>query len=177
VAEGVNVRMMVQDALAAMEPPLTQVPVPALAKFVGFVPVMVKNGVESTSGAVPVFETVIVKGALVVPCNWFPKAPGDGERPITGKVPVPLSAADPLAVPKMFKAAVRLPVAPGVKVSVIVQEPLTAILPPLRQVPAVRAKSAALSPVTVKKGVAKTSVAVPMFETVIVKGALGVLTS
>lgn len=68
VAEGVKVRMMVQDEDAAIEPAFTQVP-PLRAKFVGLVPVMVKKGVASTSAAVPVLETVIVKGALVVPCN------------------------------------------------------------------------------------------------------------
>ena len=68
VAEGVKVRMMVQEPPAAIEPPLAQVP-PLRAKFVGLLPVRVKNGVARTSGAVPVLETVIVKGALVVPCN------------------------------------------------------------------------------------------------------------
>jgi len=68
VAEGVKVRMTVQEALAAIEPPLAHVP-PDRAKLVGLVPVMVKNGVARTSVPVPVFETVTVNGELVVPCN------------------------------------------------------------------------------------------------------------
>ena len=68
VTEGVNVRMIVQDDDAAIEPPFAQVP-PDRAKFVGFVPVMVKNGVASTSAALPVFDTVIVNPPLVVPCS------------------------------------------------------------------------------------------------------------
>jgi hypothetical protein len=173
VAEGVKVRMMVQDALAAMEPALTQVP-PLRAKFVGLVPVMVKKGVARTSAAVPVLETVIVKGPLVVPCNWLPKAPGDGDRPIIGKVPVPVKASDPLTVPEIFKIPDRLPVAVGVKVKITVHEPLTAIVPPLTHVPPLRAKSPEFVPVSVKNGVARTSDAVPLFETVTVIGALAV---
>lgn len=90
---------------------------------------------------------------------------------------MPLKAAEPLTVPKMFKAAARPPVPAGVKVSVTVHEPLTAIVPPFAQVPAVRTNSAAFGPVKVKNGVAKTSDAFPVFETVIVSGALVVFTS
>ena len=42
VVDGVKVSFTVQEALAGMVPPLTQVPVPALAKLVGFVPPIVK---------------------------------------------------------------------------------------------------------------------------------------
>ena len=67
LAEGVKVRMMVQVPEAAMVPPLTQFPPPALAKLVALAPVMVKKGVDSVSVAVPTLVTVIVSGALVVP--------------------------------------------------------------------------------------------------------------
>ncbi len=177
MAEGVKVKMMVQDAEAAIEPPLAHVPVPVFEKFVGFVPVMVKNGVARTSGAVPVLETVIVNPPLVVPCNWFPKAPGEGDSPIIGKVPMPLRASEALTVPKMFKIPLRLPVPVGVNVRITVHDPLTAIVPALTQVPPVRAKSAALPPVSVKNGVARTSDALPVFETVMVIGELVVFCS
>jgi len=42
VADGVNVRLIVQEELAATVPPFAHVPVPAFAKFVLFVPVIVK---------------------------------------------------------------------------------------------------------------------------------------
>ena len=41
-AEGVKTRLTVQDELAAMVPALTHVPVPALVKSLGLVPVIVK---------------------------------------------------------------------------------------------------------------------------------------
>ena len=65
-AAGVNVKRIVQEALAAMVPASAHVP-PLRAKSAGFVPVMVKNGVERVSAPVPVFETVTVTGALVPP--------------------------------------------------------------------------------------------------------------
>jgi hypothetical protein len=60
--------MMVQEALGAIVPALTQVP-PLRAKFEALVPVIVKKGVARVSVPVPEFETVTVKGALVVPCS------------------------------------------------------------------------------------------------------------
>jgi len=60
--------MTVQEELAAMVPPLAQVPVNELAKFVPFVPPITKYGVLKTSGAVPVLVTVIVNGGPVVAC-------------------------------------------------------------------------------------------------------------
>lgn len=68
VAEGVKVRMMVQEADGAIVPALTQVP-PLCAKFEALVPVIVKNGVPRVSVPVPVLETVTVRPPLVVPCN------------------------------------------------------------------------------------------------------------
>jgi len=171
VADGVNVSRIVQEELAAIEPALTHVP-PLRAKLVGFVPVMVKKGVAKTSAAVPVFDTVTVKGALVLPWSWFPKAAGLGDRPMTGSVPVPVRASEPFAVPDIFKVPVRLPVPAGVKVRMTVQVPETAIVAPLAQVPPVRAKSVELAPVSVKNGVLSTSEAVPIFDTVMVSGAV-----
>jgi len=65
VADGVKVSKIVHDALAAIVPAFVHVP-PLRAKFAAFVPVIVKNGVERVSVAVPVFDTVTVKGELVV---------------------------------------------------------------------------------------------------------------
>lgn len=65
-AAGVNVKIMVQEELAAIVPAFAHVP-PDRAKSAALVPVMVKNGVESVSVPVPVFETVTVKPPLVVP--------------------------------------------------------------------------------------------------------------
>jgi hypothetical protein len=44
------------------------------------------------SGAVPVFVTVTLCGALVVPTPWDPKLTVDGDTCTAGAVPVPLSA-------------------------------------------------------------------------------------
>jgi len=82
VAEGVNVSFTVQEPLTGMVPPLTQVPVPAFAKLVGFVPVMVKYGVAKTCDAVPELETVSVTVALVVPTFWLPNATVLGLKPM-----------------------------------------------------------------------------------------------
>ena len=67
VVEGVKVNRIVQDELGAIVAPLAQVPPPALAKLVGLAPVIVKYGVARTSLAVPLFVTVKVVAALVVP--------------------------------------------------------------------------------------------------------------
>jgi len=65
---GVNVSRMVHVPEGVTVPALTQVP-PDRAKFVGFAPVMVKNGVLKTRFADPVFVTVTVVAELVVPCT------------------------------------------------------------------------------------------------------------
>lgn len=56
---GVNVTVMVQVPEGVTVPPSEQVPA-ARAKFVGFAPVKVKNGVASTRLALPVLVTVTV---------------------------------------------------------------------------------------------------------------------
>ncbi len=90
----------------------------------------------------------------------------------TGAVPVPVKASVALTVPRMFSVALRLAVAAGVKVKMIVQEPEAAMLPALAHVPPDRAKSAEFVPVIVKNGVERVSAAVPVFEMVTVSGEL-----
>jgi hypothetical protein len=63
--EGVKTSSTVQEFPAKIEPPFVQVPVPVLEKSAAFIPVMVKYGVFSVSVALPVFETVTVKGGLL----------------------------------------------------------------------------------------------------------------
>ena len=91
-------------------------------------------------------------------------------------MPVPVIDARAFTVPAIFKLAVRAPIAAGVNVRRMVQEELAAIVPALAHVPPLRAKSEAFVPVSVKNGVAKISDAVPVFETVTVKGPLVVFT-
>jgi hypothetical protein len=66
----------------------------------------------------------------------------------------------------MFKVAVLEPEAAGVKVKRMVHEPEAATLPAFAHVPPDRAKSEALAPVIVKKGVDRDWLAVPVFERV-----------
>ncbi len=79
-------------------------------------------------------------------------------------------------MPKIFNVPVRAPEAAGVNVSNTVQEAAAAIVPAFTQVPPDRAKSVALVPVNVKKGVPKTWVVVPLFVTVTVSAPLVVFT-
>jgi len=177
-ADGVKVRLTVHVALGAIVPPFAHVPVPAFAKLLELVPVMVKYGVESVSVAVPVFVTVRVKGPLVVLTFWFPNAPGLGVTLIAACVPVPVRESEALTVPRRFRVALRAPAAAGVNRRLIVQEPLAVIKPPFAHVPVPRfVKSVELVPVIVKYGLASVSVAVPVFVTVTVSGELGVLTT
>jgi len=98
LAAGVKVNKMVHEEEVAIVPALAHVPLER-AKSAELVPVMVKNGVESTSEVVPVFETVTVSGELVVLTVWLPKAAGLGARPITGSVPVPVRLSEAVTVP------------------------------------------------------------------------------
>jgi hypothetical protein len=76
-------------------------------------------------------------------------------------------------VPWIFSVAAKAPVVEGVNVNRTVHEPLTAIVPPLTHVPVPElAKLDGLAPVIVKNGVAKTSAAVPVLETVSVVAPL-----
>jgi len=74
--------------------------------------------------ALPVLLRVTVCAVLVISTAWLPKARLVGERPSTGAVPVPkrLTVCGlPLALSVMLTAAVRLPLAEGMNVTLIVQ--------------------------------------------------------
>ena len=74
--------------------------------------------------ALPLLVRVTVCAVLVVPTGWFPKARLVEERLTTAAVPVPerLTVCGlPLALSVMLTEAVRLPLAEGVKVTLIVQ--------------------------------------------------------
>jgi hypothetical protein len=102
-------------------------------------------------GAVPLLVSVTVLAALVVPVVWFPNARLLGFTVTAGAVPVPLrptlsglSAASSV----MVTLAVRLPVADGLKVTLIEQVPLTASVLGLTGQVFVWPKSPLLVPVT-----------------------------
>src|SRR3954447_18671093 len=123
VADGVNVTETVQGAFAASrDGGAGQVFV--WAKSPAFVP---PTRIEPmASGAVPLFVTVTVWAALVVPTVWPPKVRFVGAGVTAGCVPVPLRPAVcglPVALSVTFTLALRLPVADGVKVTEIVQLP------------------------------------------------------
>jgi len=74
--------------------------------------------------ALPVLLRVTVCAVLGVATDCLPKARLVGESPSTGAVPVPerLTVCGlPLALSEMLTEAVRLPLAVGVKVTLIVQ--------------------------------------------------------
>lgn len=100
----------------------------------------------------------------------------NGEREARAAIPVPVKESLPFTVPEIFSVPERAPAADGVKVRFTVHVPLTAIVPPFAQVPVPAfAKFAEFVPVKVKYGVERTSDAVPLFVTVIVRGELVVL--
>jgi len=122
VAVGVNVTLIAQFAPAATDAPHVLVsPYCALATML----VML-------SAAVPEFVSVTLCAALGVPTAWLPKSRLAGEKLATGPfagVPVPVR----LTVCGLFAALsvkvidpVRVPVAVGVNVTLIVQLPATA---------------------------------------------------
>ena len=130
-----------------------------------------------TSGPVPVLLVVMASGALVVEMVWLPKASGFGVRDNTGAVPTPVSVSTADTVPRMVNVAERDPVGEGVNVTLTVQEPETATVPPFTHVPvSVFVKLLASGPVIVKYGVAIICAAVPVLLTVMVSGALVVPT-
>ena len=74
--------------------------------------------------ALPVLLSVTVWAVLVVPTDWLPKARLVGERGSKGAVPVPerLTVCGlPLALSVMLTEAVKLPLAAGVNVTLMVQ--------------------------------------------------------
>jgi hypothetical protein len=103
------------------------------AKSPAFVPAIVK--LEMFRFAVPVLVSVTFLAALVVLITWSPNDIEAGETLAPGPMPVPLSEtvcmlpANPLLLSAMVRVPVRVPVAVGEKVTLIVQELLAATLP------------------------------------------------
>jgi hypothetical protein len=118
VPVGIKVTLAVQFALAArLDPQLL-----ASEKSPGFVPLSATP--EMFIVAVPVLVAVTVWAELVVPMTWLEKDKLDGERLITGAVPVPVRVTvcgllEALSV--IVTVAARLPVAEGVNVTLIAQ--------------------------------------------------------
>jgi hypothetical protein len=115
---GVNVTLMVHLAPAATLVPQVLV----WLKLPLFVPVIVT--LVTLSAAVPVLVKVTACAALLVPNNWLPNVSDVGERLTTGAVPVPVRAtvwglAPPLSA--IETEALRLPVAVGLNVTLMVQ--------------------------------------------------------
>jgi hypothetical protein len=88
------------------------------------------------SGALPVLVRVTVRAVLLVPDIWAEKVSEEDDKLTTGPVPVPLKVtvcvlpATPLLLSVMVSVPLSGPVAVGEKVTLIVQEPLAATLPP-----------------------------------------------
>src|ERR1700674_5026931 len=103
------------------------------------------------SGAVPLLVTVTVCAPLVVLIVWLAKVRLPVLRLTAGAVPVPLNATVcglPLASSAIETLAVRLPVAVGVKVALIVQLAPTASVLGLIGQPLLGVKSPGLVPPT-----------------------------
>lgn len=151
VVAGVNTSLTVQEPPILSVPAFVHVPVPLSVKSAAFVPVIVLKGVCNVAAALPLFVTVKVNGELGRLCVTLPKLAGLGAIASTAAVatPVPVIAEEALTVPRMFSVAVRDPAAPGANVRIIVQLPGKTIVPASTHVPPVRAKSAALVPVSV----------------------------
>jgi hypothetical protein len=134
LATGVKVTLMAQLAPAA-----TLVPQLLLcAKSLGFVPVSAMP--LTLRAALPVLLKVMVCEALATPTGWFPKLRLVDERLTAGAlglvpetVPVPARVTDcglPVALSVRLRAAVRDPLAAGVKVTLMVQLAPAATLDP-----------------------------------------------
>ena len=129
LAVGVNVTLIVQLAPAASELPQVLV----WAKALALAPVIAT--LVMLNVAVPLFVRVTVEAALLVPTAWLLKETLVGERLTAGAVPVPerLTVCGlPLALSVMLTEAARLPVAVGVKVTLMPQfAPAPTVLPQL----------------------------------------------
>ena len=146
LAEGLNVTLIVQLALAATELPHVLV----WTKSLALVPVSAR--LVMLKAALPVLLRVRVWAALVVPTDWLAKVRLVGERLATPAVPAPVPerltvCGLPLALSVMLTEAVRLPLAEGLNVTLIVQLALAAT--ELPQV-LVWAKSLALVPASAR---------------------------
>src|SRR5437868_4651428 len=149
LAVGVKVTLMVQlDPAVSVLGLIGQVLV--WAKSPGLVPARLM--LLMVRSAVPLFLSVTVCAALVVPVFWFPKLRLVGLKLTPGAgalIPLPLRATVwglPLALSVMLTLALRVPIAVGVKVTLMVQEaPAARVLELLGQV-LVWAKSPLLVP-------------------------------
>ena len=125
---GVNVTTIVQFPEAATVPPLSgHVLALVSAKLLAFVPVMVM--LLTVRGALPVLVSTAVLGALVVFTFCLLKLRLVGDRVAVGATPAP-DTLDVwgllLALSVTVRVAPRVPVAAGVKVTLMVQVPLAA---------------------------------------------------
>jgi len=128
---GVNVTLMMQvPPLGATVPLLTHVVPVATLKSAAFAPLIATAfAVAKFSVSVPVFVSVTVNAALVVPFLWLPNASGFGAADACGSVPVPLSVTVcvELAIPPessvMATLAACAPVAVGVNFTPNLQLP------------------------------------------------------
>ena len=171
MAVGSKVTLIVQVPPAATEAPQVLV----WEKSPALVPVTAS--VVILKAAFPVLFRVMACAALVVATVWLPKVKLVGLSPTVGPVPVPVRLTDCwlpatlLLLSVMFKEAVRLPGAAGVKVTLNVQLLLAASeLPHV----VVSAKSPALAPVNAKLLMVRA--ALPVLLRVKVWAALVVLT-
>jgi hypothetical protein len=118
--EGLKVTLIVQFPPAATELPQVLVWAKSLA-FVPAIPTLVMLNV-----ALPPFVRVTLCAVLVVPSAWFPNDRLLEESVTDAAVPVPerLTVCGlPLALSVMLTKAARLPLAEGLKVTLIVQFP------------------------------------------------------
>jgi hypothetical protein len=88
---------------------------------------------EMVSEALPVLVSATVCAPLLVPTNCPVKVSEEGDKPTTGPVPVPVKLTvwglfDALSA--IVRAPLRVPAFVGVKVTLMVQEPVTATLLP-----------------------------------------------
>ena len=150
VAVGVKVTVIVQlldgATAAPLQVSLSPSPEPTPAKSPALVPVM--ETVLTLSVLVPLLVRVTVRAELVVLRVWLLKSRLVGERLTVAAVPLPLKGTVcglPAALSLMLSKAFRLPVAVGVKVTLMVQLP-----PAATEVPQLLlcAKSPALLPVS-----------------------------
>ena len=130
IAVGLNMMLIVQFAPAATLEPHALVSV----KSPLFAPAMLMPEPPNVSVAVPVFVRVTVLAVLVVLMSWFPKLRLVVPPKLTvGAVPVPVRETVcglPEALSAMDTDALRLPVAVGLKATLIVQLAPAATLAP-----------------------------------------------
>jgi hypothetical protein len=163
---GVKVNVTVHVTPAPSTKPFEQVP-PVFVKSAAFVPVKVKNGVDSVSETPPLFVTVAVTAALVVPIVVVGKATGRGViKRLAVLCPVMVRLAVAVVVVALNVAvADSAPTMEGTPWRVLVQvcpavrtAPDTQVSPPV--VPTM--KSAGFAPLKVVNGVESVKLVVPV---------------